>query len=285
MKYIPVVSFTLFMSFALFLAFQPLQASEITFTPRTSLSLTSYKFSQSERVSALANTNINGNDFPEMSFEVTFKVLGLAGTFFKDGYYLDLSMQKSADEEDSFTLDDPLLSEPFKETFKGDRQDNAITLGKKILDNKAAIYIGYKTGKSEASGNMGQHLTFEEKGLFIGANYGWVVSKSSMFTVNIAFADLKGDLREEVTNPLFSPGTGPSDIAVPLDIDASSDSQGLSYGVSWASRISKTLSYSVSLDAKKYTFENLKDKNPATITSDKIEEQLVSAMLSIYFQY
>jgi hypothetical protein len=285
MKYISVISSSFFMSLGLLLAFQSVQASEITFTPRTSLSLTSYKFTQSERVGALANSGINGNNFPEISFGVTFKTLGLGGTFFKDGYYLDLSLQKSADEEDSFTLDDPGFSEPFRETFKGDRQDNAITLGKKILDNKGAIYLGYKTGKSEASGNQGQHLSFKERGLFIGANYGWVVSKSGMFMVNIAFADLKGDLREEVTNPLFASGSGPSDIAVPLDIDASSDSQGLSYGISWASRINKTLSYSLSLDAKKYTFDNVKDKNPATITSKKFEEQLVSAMLSIYFQF
>ncbi len=273
------------MSLGLLLAFQPAQASEITFTPRISLSLTSYKFTQSERIGALANTGINGNDFPEISFEVTFKTLGIGGTFFKDGYYLDLSLQKSAEEEDSFTLDDPVFSEPFKETFKGDRQDNAITLGKKILDNKGAIYIGYKTGKSEAEGNQGQHLSFQEKGPFIGANFGWVVAKSSMFIVNIAYADLEGDLREEVTNPLFVSGSGPSDIAVPLDIDANSDSKGLSYGVSWASRISKAVSYSVSLDAKKYTFDNVKDKNPATITSDKFEEKFVSAMLSLYYQF
>jgi hypothetical protein len=285
MKYIQVVSFRLFMSLGLMLALQSVQAAELTFTPRTSLSLTSYKFTQSERIGALANTGINGNDFPEISFEVTFKVLGLGGTFFKDGYYLDLFMQKSADEEDSFTLDDPLFSEPFKETFKGDRLDNAITLGKKILDNKGAIYIGYKSGKSEASGNQGQHLSFKEKGFFIGANYGWLVSKSGMLSVNIAIADLEGDLREEVTNPLFSAGSGPTDIAIPLDIDANSDSQGLSYGVSWASRINKTLSYSLSIDAKKYTFDNVKDKNSKTISSDKLEEKLVSTMLSIYFQF
>jgi hypothetical protein len=285
MKYLLVLSSSLFMSFGLLLAFQPVQASEITFSPRTSLSLTSYKFTQSERVGALANTGINGNDFPEITFEVTFKILGIGGTFFKDGYYLDMFIQKSADEEDSFTLDDPIIPEPFKETFKGDRLDNTITLGKKILDNKGAVYFGYKTGKSEASGNQGQHLTFKEKGLFVGANYGWVVTKSSMFIVNIAYADLEGDLREEITNPLFDTGSGPSDIVVPLDIDASSDSKGLSYGVSWASRISNTVSYSVSIDAKKYTFDNIKDKNPATITSDKFEEKFVSAMLSLYYQF
>ncbi len=285
MKHIPYFTASLLMATSLFAVFESAQASDISFTPRASISLTSYKFSQTARVGALANTGINGNDFPEITFEVTFKTLGLGGTFFKDGYYLDLSAQKSADEEDSFTLDDPLFSQPFVENFKGDRQDTAITLGKKILDNKGTVYIGYKTGKSEASGDQGQHLSFKEKGFFVGANYGWAVSNSGKLSVNIAFANLNGDLTEDVTNPLFATGTGPNDIVAPLDINATSDAQGLSYGVSWASRLSSNLSYSVSIDAKKYTFDNVKDSNPATITSKEFEEQLLSAMLSIYFQF
>ena len=253
-------------------------ASEVTFTPRASLSVSDYKFTQTARPGALAPTGINGNDFPEITFEVTFKILGIGGTFFKDGYYLDLSIQQSADEEDSFTLDDPLLSQPFVETFKGDRQDSAITFGKKILNNQGGIYFGYKTGKSEASGNQGQHLSFEEKGLFIGANYSWPIAAGRL-SVNVALADLDGDLMETVTNAQFT------SLPIPLDINATSDAQGLSYGLSWSSRLTKSLSYSISIDAKKYTFDNVKDSNPATITSDEFEENLTSAMFSIYFQF
>ncbi len=285
MKYLPDVTAKFLIGIALFVSYQAAQASDLSFTPRATLSLTNYQFSQTERVGALANTGINGNDFPEITFEVTFKILGLGGTFFKDGYYLDMLIQKSADEEDSFTLDDPLLPSPFVETYKGDRHDTAITLGKKILNNRGAVYIGYKTGKSEASGNRGQFLSFEEKGIFLGASYGWIVSKSSMLSVNIAFADLSGDLTEDVTNPLFATGTGPNDIVTPLDINATSDAQGLSYGVNWASRINKSFSYAVSVDAKKYTFDNVKDSNPANITSKEFEEKLLSTMLSIYYQF
>jgi hypothetical protein len=255
-------------------------ANDISFTPRASISVASYKFTQSERPGALAPSGINGDDFPKVQFDVTFKILGIGGTFFKNGYYLDLSLQKSMEEEDTFTMDDPALpGGSFSETFKGDRKDTAITFGKKILDNRAGIYVGYKNGESQASGNQGQDLSFKEKGFFIGANYAWPISDKGVISANIAFADLEGDLKEDVTNPAFST------LPVPLDLDATSDAQGLSYGVSWSSRINENLSYSLGLDSKSYTFDNVKDKNPASITSDKFEEDFISTTFSLYFQF
>lgn len=260
----------------------PVTADDITFTPRTSVTLSSYEFTQSARPNALSPSTINGGDFPEVKFEVTFKILGLGGTFFKSGYYLDLLVQQSMDEEDSFTLTDPAIPLPgntFKETFEGDRQDASITFGRKFLDNRAGAYLGYKTGKSEASGNQGQHLSFKEKGFFIGANYAWRVKDNGVISVNLAYADLEGDLVEDVNHPLFA------SLPVPLDIDASSDATGLSYGVSWSSRISNDLSYSFGIDAKSYTFDDVSDKNPVTITSDEFKEEFLSMSLSLFFLF
>jgi hypothetical protein len=273
---------TIAVSFAVFsMLFSPLiispvaQAGDISFTPRASISFARYKFSQTARPGALAPTGINGDEFPEVTFDVTFKLLGVGGTFFKEGYYLDIAAAKSADEEDSFTFEEA----SFKETFKGDRQDFSLTIGMKILDNMGGIYAGYKTGKSQADGNQGQSLSFEEKGLFIGANYAWQVSDNGLVSVNFAYADLKGDLVEEVTYPDFA------SLPIPLDIDATSDAQGLSYGISWSSRWSDSISYSLSLDAKNYTFDNIKDKNPDTITSKEFEEKFLNATVSLFFQF
>lgn len=282
----PVVALSLATS-SLFIISTSAQAGESSFTPRASVSFARYKFSQTARPGALTPTNpadpvINGGEFPEVTFDVTFKILGVGGTFFKDGYYLDISAAKSADEEDSFTLEDAALAQPFVETFKGDRQDFTLTIGKKILHNRGAIYIGYKSGKSQADGDQGQSLSFEEKGLFAGANYAWQVADRSLLSVNFAYADLSGDLTEDVTNAAFA---SPAYLAVPLDINATSDAQGVSYGISWASRLSDNISYSLSLDAKDYTFNNIKDKNPNTVTSDKFEEKFLSTTLSLYFQY
>lgn len=258
-------------------------ADELSFTPRASISIASYEFTQSPRPGALAPTGINNNDFPEVKFDVVFKILGVGGTFFMNGYYLDMALQKSLDEEDSFTLNDPALpGGSFNETFKGDREDKAITFGRKILDNRGGIYIGYKLGKSEADGNQGQHLSFEEDGLFIGANYAWFFGHSGVLSINLALADLDGDLKEDVTNPAFN---SPTVLAVPLDIDASSDAQGLSLGVSWSSRLSEKMSYSIGMDAKSYTFDNVTDINPATITSREFKETFIGATFSIFYQF
>lgn len=262
-----------------------LSAKDLTFTPRASVSLASYEFTQSARPNALAPTGINNNDFPEVKFDVTFKILGVGGTFIKDGMYLDIALQKSLDEEDSFSLSDANLDpntpgvETFTETFEGDREDMSITLGKRFFENRAAFYVGYKTGKSEASGNQGQHLKFEEEGYFIGANYAWIFQGKGALSVNLAFADLDGDLVEDVTNPAFD------SLTVPLDTNASSDAQGLSYGITWSARLSDDLSYSLGVDAKSYTFDDVTDNNPNAIPSDEFEETFVSITYSLFFLF
>ena len=261
----------------------PLLADELKFVPRGSIAVVSYDFVQSPRPDALAPTGINNNEFPEVNFNVTFKMLGVGGTILRNGYYLDVSYQKSLQEEDSFTLEDPVLpGGVFTETFEGDREDYAVTFGKKFLDNSLGLYAGYKGGTSEASGNQGQVLSFKEHGFFVGANYGWRIGDSGVLSVNLAYADLDGDLVEDVNNPAFA---SPAVLAIPLDTDASSDAQGLSYGLSWSSRLTEKLSFSLALDAKKYTFDNVQDKNPIAIPSDEFEEEFVGITASVFFLF
>lgn len=248
-------------------------AEEIKFTPRASLSISQYNFVQSERPNALAPTNINGNNFPEVKFNVTFKMLGIGGTFSKNGYYVDVFAQQSSKEKDTFNFD----AANFSETFKGDRSDTSFTFGKKILDNKGALYIGYKTGKSAADGNQGQSLTFEEKGFFIGTNYAWLLS-GGVLSLNVAYASLDGDLKEKVTANF---GT----LNQPLDTDATSDAQGISYGISYSANLSKHWNYSIGIDTQNYVFNNIKDANPSAIVSDKFTEKFVNTKLNMFYVF
>lgn len=260
-------------------------AGDILFIPRTSLTISQYNFTQSKRPGALAPTGINNNEFPEVNFNVTFKMLGIGGSFLKKGYYFDAFYQKSLKEEDSFTLEDPALPLPggrFTENFKGDREDYSVTFGMKILDKRAGVYIGYKDGKSQASGDQGQELKFQENGFFIGGNYGWLITETGSLSIKLAYAKLDGDLTETSNNPAFA---SPAVLATPLDTNASSDARGLSYGVSWSSRVSKNFSYTIGLDRKKYTFKNVKDSNPNTIPSDEFEEEIRSLTFSGYYLF
>lgn len=251
-------------------------SAEIAFTPRASLSFSQYDFAQSERPGALTGSGLSTNDFPEVTFNVTFKLIGLGGTFSKEHYYLDIFTQQSSEEEDSFSF--PPAN--FKETFKGTRSDFSITFGKKILENLGAIYIGYKKGESEADGNQGQSLTFKESGIFIGANYAWRVAKGAL-VFNIAYANLNGDLNEKVTNA----GLVALPISAPLDINATSDAQGVSYGLSYSANLSKNLNYSIGIDSQKYTFGNIKDSNPNAIVSDTFTEKFVSTKFTIFYSF
>ena len=258
-------------------------AGDILFIPRTSLSISQYNFTQSKRPGALSPTGINNNEFPEVKFNVTFKMLGIGGSFLKDGYYFDAFYQKSLKEEDSFTLEDPALPDGrFSENFKGDREDYAFTFGKKILDKRAGIYIGYKYGKSQASGDQGQDLKFQENGFFIGGNYGWLITETSSLSINLAYARLDGDLTEKTDNPAFA---SPAVLASPLDTNASSDARGLSYGVSWSSRVTDHVSYTIGLDTKKYIFKNVKDSDPNVIPSDEFEEKFKSLTFAGYYLF
>jgi len=252
-------------------------SADLVFTPRASLSYSQYDFAQSERPNALTGSGLSTNDFPEVTFNVTFKLLGLGGTLSKDGYYFDVFTQTSSEEEDSFSFPP---ANNFKETFKGTRSDFAVTFGKKILKNLGAIYIGYKTGKSEADGDQGQSLTFEEKGVFIGGNYAWRIGSGAL-VFNIAYADLKGDLNEKVTNA----GLVALPIAEPLDIDATSDAQGVSYGLSYSANLTKHLNYSFGIDTQKYTFENIKDANPSAIVSDTFTEKFVNTKFTLFYSF
>ena len=182
---------------------QNLQADEISFIPRTWVGVSDYSFYQSPRKGAMPD----GSDFPKVKFDATLLIAGFGLTSVYDRFFLDLSYQDSSEETDSFT------GANYFEKFEGDRRDYSTTLGMKILDYRGAIYIGYKNGKTSGRGEAGTQLTFEESGFFIGGSYGWVIANKGFLVINLAYADLDGNLKE-VPGPRYPSG---------LSLDADSD--------------------------------------------------------------
>ena len=232
-----------------------LAVDDVTFVPRAWVGVSDYTFKQGAR----------GNVFPEVEFNVTFKMVGVGLTTVYDRFYVDLSYQDSSDESDTFG----------PEKLTGDRRDYAATVGMRVLDNRGNVYVGYKNGKSEASGNLGTDLTFEEDGFFIGASYGWVIADAGMLSINAAYADLDGNLKEK-PGPTYDPS---------LAMDADSEATGLSYGISWNGKISDKMGYSVSFDANDYEFDNLKDKSATIALPNKIEETFYTGKVSISYRF
>ena len=244
---------------------QNLQADEISFIPRTWIGVSDYSFYQSPRKGAMPD----GSDFPKVKFDATLLIAGFGLTSVYDRFFLDLSYQDSSEETDSFT------GANYFEKFEGDRRDYSTTLGMKILDYRGVIYVGYKNGKTSGRGNAGTQLTFEEDGLFIGVSYGWIVAETGFLAINVAYADLDGNLKE-VPGPRYPSG---------LNLDADSEATGLSYGISWSAKISEKISYLINFDANDYTFNNLKDSTATKSLPDKVEESIYTGKISITYHF
>jgi len=244
---------------------QILPADELRFIPRTWLGISDYSFKQAPRKGAMPD----GSDFPEVKFDATLLIAGIGLTSVYDRFFLDLSYQDSSEETDTFAGAD------YFEKFEGDRRDYSTTLGMKILDYRGTVYIGYKNGKTSGRGKAGTRLTFEEDGFFIGASYGWVIENAGFLAINVAYADLDGNLKE-VPGPRYPSG---------LHMDADNEATGLSYGISWNGKISEKISYSINLDANDYEFNNLKDSSATRALPDKVEESIYTGKISISYRF
>jgi len=274
---------TMHSCFYLFLAallLQPLCASravakDLLFVPRLSLSVARYEFFKPPTVNGLPN----GDEFPEMDFDLTFKFLGLGGTWFKNGYYLDLSYQASTKESITFTAEHPdFPGGKFSTDFDGRRRDYSLTIGKKIFDGRGGIYTGYKEGKSGGPQSRGQHSSFEEKGFFIGGNYGWPISDLGIISLNLAYAKMDG-------NRILKSSVDLNGNRV-IDLNGNGDADGLSYGATWSSRLTDNISYSIGLEVRKYSFDNIKDINPERVPfTDELEETFTGVNFSTYYLF
>jgi len=250
-------------------------AKDVLFVPRMSLSVMQYEFTKPTTVNGLGDDK----DFPEISSDLTFKLLGLGGTLFKDSYYLDLFYQTSTNESSSFTAEDPAIpGGTFSGNFDGRRKEYALTFGKKIFDGRAGIYAGYKDGKTGGPQSQEQHLSFEEEGFFIGGNYGWLVSDLGVISLNLAYAKMDGN-RIQKTN------TGFEEQGFIIDLNGNGDTEGLSYGATWSSHLTDHISYSIGLEVRQYSFDNIKDINPEIPFTDKAEETFSGVTFSTYYSF
>lgn len=252
-------------------------AKDMRFVPRVSVSVSQYEFTKPTTVNGLGE----GKNFPETSFDTTFKFLGLGATVFKNSYYFDIFYQHSTKEETSFSIEDPAIPTPdhrFSVSVDARRRDYSFTFGKKILDGRAGIYAGYKEGKTGGPQPQGEHLSFEEKGFFIGGNYGWLISDAGVISLNLAYAKMDGN-RIQKTN------TGLEDKGFEVNFNGNGDAEGLSYGANWSSRLTDRMSYSVGLEVRQYTFDNIKDVNPKFSFTDEVEETFSGITFSTYYAF
>jgi len=226
-------SYRFIMALAIACASPVVNAEDLVFSPRLTTGYMDYKLEVPILIPGV---------FASQTFKVNTALIGAGATLSWNRLYLDAYGQISAKASDDLNL--PIVN--YNEKLDGDVTDYSLAAGVAITDN-FSIYVGYKYNKLDASGNRGAVSNFKADGYFLGASYGWVIQDSGVLALNLAVADLDGDIRSQV--PVLS-----------IDFDQTSNAQGLSYGVSWRSNINKNWGYSVALDGYQYDFKDIVDK-------------------------
>lgn len=207
-------------------------AEDLSFIPRLTTGYMNYKL---ETPSPMPS-------FPPNKFEANVAVIGAGATVSWNRLYLDAYGQISSNGSDNYTLS--IIN--YNENIDGNVKDYSLTAGVAVTDN-LSVYVGYKYNKMDASGNRGANANFKADGYFIGASYGWVIQESGILALNLAIADLDGNTSTQVPD-------------LNIDLNHTSNAQGLSYGVSWKSTVNKNWGYSIALDGYQYTFKDLVGK-------------------------
>ena len=220
-------------------------AEDLSFIPRLTTGYMDYKLETPSPLPGIV---------PSQKFEFSSVLIGAGATLSWNHLYLDAYGQIAPNASDDLSL--PVLN--YNENFDGDVKDYSLAAGVAITDN-FSIYVGYKYNKLDVSGNRGANASFKADGYFLGASYGWVIQESGILALNLAIADLDGEINDQI--PGLSFGT-----------NSTSNAQGLSYGVSWRSTINKNWGYLIALDGYQYTFKDLIDKKlgaqPGEINQD-----------------
>ncbi|HOW76092.1 MAG TPA: hypothetical protein P5102_13095 [Candidatus Competibacteraceae bacterium] len=230
-------------------------AEDLVFSPRLTTGYMNYQLKQPAF-----------DIFPAASFEANAPVIGVGTTLYWNRLYLDVYGQISAEASDTSSI--PILG--YEEEFTGDRRDFSLALGYSITDN-LSFYAGYKYGKTDTSGSIGGQAKFKEDGYFLGASYGWVIQDKGVISLNIAVANLDGDLG------YLTPAIG-------FASNQTSETQGLSYGISWKSTFDKNWGYTIALDGYQYKFKDLVDERLGAVPGE-ISEDMLTARVSISYLF
>lgn len=287
----------------------PVMAVEFFAQPRLEAGIMYYSF-ESEAFSVTSESQHMPANFTQESFEYgdNMPFVGTGLTFFLGRCFLDVSGQWAFDGEDGERVSYSAFALSVNNNFAGytssdpvhdasfDRTEFAASIGY-AFNERFSLFVGYKQATTEfATTFRGSHsfksdtfdnayqgpsggnvwgkdeFSFEHRGPFIGAIYGWEFGDNRFFkgmlTVTLAVAYLEGEVelnrKESSMNITWIddrvyPGdivlsSGKSSIA--NRYDTSGDSIGLTFGFGWRGSTGvKGLSYAIGVSGYRYEFE------------------------------
>lgn len=233
-------------------------AESILVQPRVEAGFSNYQLEFDGTVPVNEQFTLQANN----KISSTVFVHRIAVTFAYDAFYLDVLASKTSDVTGS-----QLISEISAiENWTGGREEVNLTLGYQAFDS-GSVFIGYRDGSIEADGQVNSSFSYESDGVYIGANYGFLITDSGAISLNIAYAFLNSELEET----LF--GT-----TVPF---ASGDGNGLKFGIAWHDSLSESLKYSISID--RYSYETDIESDVGADVNIKESESTIRLGLSYSF--
>jgi len=218
--------------------------AEFGFTPRVNAGVMNYSYKLT------INNLQSGAGGVWHKVSDTVGILGIGGTVSFDRFFVDIYGQMSGEGNGTYTYDlaDPRV--PGNE-MDFEREDYAISLGYALHEN-LSLFAGYKWGKTDFSESYNPQTgggfleyfdtEFKEDGPFVGAAIGWPVG-NGLVAINIAVAMLDAENNQTKVGQAGS------------YLDFSGDTVGVNFGVSWRAPITDNLSYSLSLDGYRYSFD------------------------------
>lgn len=250
------------------------RAENMVFIPRATVGYMDYRLS----TPGIPFPEFPGSPLPERTtpnhYKTTMRSYGIGLTLFKNGFYMDNVAQTTTKGRDSLTAPPPLN---YSEDFTGIRNDISSSIGYMITDTSSA-YFGYKYGKTAVKGNRDSRPVFKAAGSFIGGTYGFRIGSKSILSLNLALAQLQGEI--DYTINLLSPPFP----QLPSRLNAVTETTGFSYGLMWRSNITGNLMYSISYDIYEYTFKDIIDRKIAAYSGEFVEK-MRSAKLAISYNF
>ena len=125
------------------------------------------------------------------------------------------------------------------------REDYGYSIGYYLLEN-LSVFGGYSYGKTSITsfdGSVGPYPVYTQhvdSGMYIGANYSFYVGKSGTIGINLAFADMIGELVIEDTDP-----AGSSSVE-------EGKTSGFSLGLTWSDTYKDKVTYYAAYKKKSY---------------------------------
>ena len=252
-------------------------AQEWSLVPRLGVGVMDYSLDVPTRSITINGTPVTVNEF---KFDAELKFISIGATVLKDRFYVDVYGQISDNDNSAGTNEivrDSNFVDFVEEQELNRREDYSITFGYRVVDF-ANIYAGYRIGKTSfGRGTLGTNFDFDEEGFFIGGSLLWPISDVGVIAVNLAVAELDSDIDIDVTfegSPL--PPESFSD-------KASSSTTGISYGISWNSRLTDKLSYAISFDGHNYKFKDPNGDN-SEFTGD-VDEEIFTLRASLSYEF